>query len=76
MDVPTMEKGNTLTDKTMKQDSYLIGHYPPKTDLQQGFTWVFYGSPSPDWLFVRLDIFNKSGDILGGASTWKMGICK
>ena len=69
IDVPELERRPPLADLSPSSSS-LIGHYAPKSDFHDAFSWEFYGPPSDDLFLAEIEIFNKSGDSLGHASAW------
>ncbi len=76
LDIATLEKQLAPLATVRIDSSPLIGHYAPKTNLHDSFTWVFYGPPSDDLFFARIDIYDKSNGLLGQASAWTLGMCK
>lgn len=71
------ERKKPLDQHTYKgEKSALNGHYAPKMNVHEGFTWLLYGTPPNDDLFLaNIVILDKSDHSLGEASAWKVGPC-
>jgi hypothetical protein len=74
LDIPKFENESQPVDD-IKSTVTLVGHYAPKTDLHATFNWIFYGQPSNDLFFAKIELLDKSGNPVGNAFAWDDQVC-